>query len=156
MAGPSATGNYARAGAAVGNEAANLFAITAKNSPDMAGLVQAAAKRNADKQEAAYAIKSQLLQKGITETTKTANYKQGIEAEAAYKSSKRKAGILATAGGYLGKGIGGLGDSGRELREVGASDSLYDGRINTTQGNLDDINQQIEDVKTNGIPDLIV
>ena len=153
MAGPSSTGNYARAGAAVGREAEKIFKVTRDNSPDMSSLVQNAAKRTAEKDIAAMKIKSEVLQRGITETTKTENYKHGIEAESAYASSKRKAGLLATAGGYLGKGIGGMGESGRELRTVGESDLLYDGRINTTKGNLDTINQQIEDFDKNGVPD---
>ena len=125
MAGPSSTGNYARAGAAVGREAEKIFKVTRENSPDMSSLVQNAAKRTAEKDIAAMKIKSEVLQRGVAETTKTENYKHGIEAEANLASSKRKAGLLATAGGYVGKGIAGFGDSGRELRTVGENDSYY-------------------------------
>ena len=136
MAGPSSTSNYAIAGAAVGKEAENLFKVTRQNSPDMSALVQNAAKRAAEKDIAAMKIKSEILQRGVTEVTKTENYKQGVEAEANAKSAGRKAGLLATAGGYLGKGIGGLGDSDYTKRDVGASDALYDGRIQSSKDRL--------------------
>ena len=156
MAGPSATGNYARAGAAVGREMENLFAINRNNAPDMSSLVQNAAKRDAEKEIAAIEVKRDVLKKGIAEVTKTSNYKVGVEAEGEYKSAKRMAGLLATAGGYLGKGIGGLGDSGRKMRDVGASDSYYDGRITSTEASIADYNKQLEDFKVNGPPDISV
>lgn len=125
MAGPSSTGNYARAGASVGRDAENLFKINRQNAPDMSAIVQEAAKRKAESEMKGYAIAADTLSNGLKEVTKTANYKQGIEAEAELKGAKRKAGVLAAAGGYLGTGIGGLGESGRTKREIGVGDAEY-------------------------------
>lgn len=154
MAGPSSTGNYAQAGRAASSAATDFFKINRENAPDMAGLVQKAAEVKAKETQAAYAVQSEILQRGVGEVAKTVNYKEGMEAEVNAKSAKRKAGLLAAAGGYVGTGIGGLGESDYKKRVVGESDSYYDTRIKSAQEQIADLEKQAEDFKTNGLPDL--
>ena len=155
MAGPSSTGNYAIAGEAVARENEKLFKVTRENSPDMASLVQNAAKRNAEKEIAAMRAKNKVLKTGVAEFAKTTNYKEGSEAEQNLKSAKRKAGLLATAGGFVGKGIAGFGPSEYELRTVGDSDQYYDTRITAAQQQVDEATKALTDFQaTNGIPEL--
>ena len=150
MAGPSSTGNYAIAAEAVARENEKMFKITRENSPDMAQLVQNAATRNAEKDIAAMKARNKVLKSGVAEVAKTVNYKEGVEAEANAKSAKRKAGLLATAGGFVGKGIAGFAPSDYEKRNVGESDQYYDSRIKSAQQQIDEANQALDDFEENG------
>lgn len=136
---PSATGNYARAGKAVADDAAYSFDAARTYSPKADEMVRKAAKLRADENLAAWKIEKNLRSKGIAEYTKTKNLKTDIDAKENYKAASRKAGLLATAGGFLGKGIGGLGGSDRKRREVGANDDYYSKRIGDLRSSADTI-----------------
>jgi len=136
---PSATGNYARAGKAVADDAAYSFDAARTYSPKADEMVRKAAKLRAEENLAAMKIEKNLRSKGIAEYTKTKNLKTDIDAKENYKAASRKAGLLATAGGFLGKGIGGLGGSDRKRREVGANDDYYTKRIDSLRSDADTI-----------------
>jgi len=136
---PSATGNYARAGKAVADDAAYSFDAARTYSPKADEMVRKAAKLRAEENLAAMKIEKNLRSKGIAEYTKTKNLKTDIDAKENYKAASRKAGLLATAGGFLGKGIGGLGGSDRKRREVGANDDYYSKRIDSLRSDADTI-----------------
>ena len=136
---PSATGNYARAGKAVADDAAYSFDAARTYSPKADEMVRKAAKLRAEENLAARKIEKNLRSKGIAEYTKTKNLKTDIDAKENYKAASRKAGLLATAGGFLGKGIGGLGGSDRKRREVGANDDYYSKRIGDLRSSADTI-----------------
>ena len=136
---PSATGNYARAGKAVADDAAYSFDAARTYSPKADEMVRKAAKLRAEENLAAMKVEKNLRSKGIAEYTKTKNLKTDLDAKENYKAASRKAGLLATAGGFLGKGIGGLGGSDRKRREVGANDDYYTKRIGDLRSSADTI-----------------
>ena len=136
---PSATGNYARAGKAVADDAAYSFDAARTYSPKADEMVQKAAKLRAEENLAAMKVEKNLRSRGVAEYTKTKNLKTDLDAKENYKAASRKAGLLATAGGFLGKGIGGLGGSDRKRREVGANDDYYSKRIDSLRSGADTI-----------------
>jgi len=136
---PSATGNYARAGKAVADDAAYSFDAARTYSPKADEMVRKAAQLRAEENLAAMKVEKNLRSRGVAEYTKTKNLKTDIDAKENYKAASRKAGLLATAGGFLGKGIGGLGGSDRKRREVGANDDYYSKRIGELRSDADAI-----------------
>lgn len=129
MAGASSTSNFAQAGKAAARENERILQATLENSPNMSKIVQEAAVRRGKENIAALRAETKVQVAGLNEYTATKNSKELGDAEMDYKKSKRKAGVLAAAGGLLGTGIGGLGKSGRKKRVVGEDDGYFDSRI---------------------------
>jgi len=120
MARPSATGNYARAGKAVADDATYSLDVARTYSPKADEMVRHAAKLRGQENIAAIKASEKVASAGIAQSAKTKAYETELDAKQELRGAKRKAGMLAAAGKFLGTGIGGLAPSGREKREVGA------------------------------------
>ena len=150
MAGPSATGNFAQAGLSAQRENERLLKATLENSPDYSKIVQEAAVRKG-KEEIASARAEQKVRKAkLDQYTATKTKKEVDSAEMDYKKSKRKAGVLASAGGLLGAGIGGLGPSGRKKREIGVGDDKYNAGTEKLRAGAADLRTQAEAIDVSG------
>ena len=141
MARPSATGNYARAGKAVADDATYSLDVARTYSPKADEMVRHAAKLRGQENIAAIKASEKVASAGIAEGAKTQAYKTELDAKQELRGSKRKAGLLAAAGKFLGTGIGGLAPSDRKKREVGANDEYYNKRIDQYRNQATEIRE---------------
>ena len=142
MAGASSTSNFAQAGKAAARENERILQATLENSPNMGKIVQEAAVRRGKENIASLRAETKVQVAGLNEYAATKNAKELGDAEMDYKKSKRKAGVLAAAGGLLGTGIGGLGKSDRKKRVVGEDNAYFDERIKKLRSDADGIRNQ--------------
>ena len=136
---PSATGNYAQAGRAVANDAARAFDAARTYSPKSDEIVRHAANLQAKENINLIKAEANLRKQGIGEKAKTAVQEMGLEAKQELQGAKRKAGMLAAAGKFLGTGIGGLAPSNRKKREVGTNDEYYTKRIDKYRSDIEEL-----------------
>ena len=119
-----ATGNYARAGKAVADDAIRTFAAARRSSPDYGKMAQDAANIRSKEKIAMNKIQTDVARAGIKAKGDVTSNQIKIDGEMDYRKGKRKAGVLAAAGKFFASTD--LGASGRKKREVGSTDSYFD------------------------------
>ena len=122
------TGNYSQAGKAAADDMVRSFAAARRNSPDYGKMAQQAqAIRSKVKQEGINAA-SAVTKTGIQAAGEVESHRIKETAKRGRDKSKRKAGALATAGKMFSTAGSYMGEK-RDLRNVGETDSYYDGQI---------------------------
>ena len=128
--GKSNGANYAAAGKAVANSAANVFDVQRKTGPDYAGLSMQAMKSAAQEKIAGLKAEQAVTQTGLKVVGDVATAKnkiEGLTKSADIKRDSRKAGALGAIGKMVGAGYLASRDNtkGRE-RPKGDLQGLYD------------------------------
>ena len=122
--------NYAAAGKAVANSAANIFNIQRKTGPDYGGLSQVAMKTAADVKVAGIKAAEKVTAQGLSVVGDVASKKiqiDGLTKSADIKRNSRKAGALGAIGSVIGAGYLAAKDNtkGRE-RPKGDLKDMYE------------------------------
>ena len=107
LSGSNNGANYAAAGKAVANSAANVFAVQRKTGPDYAGLSQQAMKSATEEKIAGMKAEAKVTAVGLSTVGDVASKKlqiQGLTKSADIKRNSRKAGALGAIGKVVGAG----------------------------------------------------
>lgn len=107
LSGSSNGANYAAAGKAVANSAANIFNVQRKTGPDYAGISKQAMKSAAEEKIAGIKAEAKVTSVGLSTVGDVASKKlqiEGLTKSADIKRDSRKAGALGAIGKVIGAG----------------------------------------------------
>jgi hypothetical protein len=146
--------NYAAAGKAVANSAANIFNVQRKTGPDYAGLSMQAMKSAAEEKIAGMNAEAKVTQVGLSTVGDVASKKLQIEGytkSADIKRESRKAGALGAIGKMVGAGYLASRDNtkGREMPKGDRQGILdkFKAANDASQQNYDDASNALGDFK---------